>query len=369
MTLDLEDFYFVFGPDESYWFDGPKCCEYGGIPETWDPETRRHVHRLDSLAMGPRGEKFLRFHDRRGREYFELNPALRALHPPLSAHLLASRPHAPRLAFGPPGSAAALAWSDAHVYPHAIPAAAPAGRVLAREILGLGLQQPSGGCCVFDEEGGMWGEGGGGGGWGGRQMVIGGDRDRPRLKHASFGVGWAFFYLAEDGRWWFDGAGCYGALEGVLARLGWGDVQFLALNPYRVEEFFLLLTDHTALFRVPLSSRRALDRALRRHGVCSTPSSFSSLSSSSPSPSPSAFPSSLSALFLSNSSANTHCCCCCGDGRHESSKIHNSRRKHKHKYWKDFASLAGGQVAGHVAGAVVTTVATAVVGSAACSVM
>ncbi|KAI1634658.1 hypothetical protein F4809DRAFT_665324 [Biscogniauxia mediterranea] len=363
MTLDLEDFYFVFGPDESYWFDGPKCCEYGGIPETWDPETRRHVHRLDSLAMGPRGEKFLRFHDRRGREYFELNPALRALHPALSAHLLASRPHAPRLAFGPPGSGSALAWSDAHVYPHAIPAAAPAGRVLAREILGLG---GVGADTVFRSAGGPGVEE-----WGMTGVVTG--ADRPRLKHASFGVGWAFFYLAEDGRWWFDGAGCYGALEGVLGRLGWGDVQFLALNPYRVEEFFLLLTDHTALFRVPLSSRRALERALRRHGVCSTPSS-------SPSPSPSAFPSSLSslsALFLnsnnSSSSANTHCCSCCGggggDGRHES-KIHSSsRRKHKHKYWKDFASVAGGQVAGHVAGAVVTTVATAVVGSAACSVM
>ncbi|KAI0599501.1 hypothetical protein F4775DRAFT_600062 [Biscogniauxia sp. FL1348] len=225
MTLDLEDFYFVFGPNQSYWFDGPKCCEYGGIPESWDAETRRHVHRLDSLAMGPQGEKFLRFHDRDGCEYLELNPPLQTLHPALSAHLLASRPHAPRLAFGPQGTGAALAWSDAHVYPQRIPAGTGAGRVL-----------------------------------------------------------------------------------------------FLALNPYRADEFFLLLSDHTALFRVPLSARRSLERALRRHRVCASPFPLS--------PSP-------------------------------------SRKHKKNKYWKDLASVAAGQVAG----AVVTTVASAVVGSAACAVM
>lgn len=46
-----------------------------------------------------------------------------------------------------------------------------------------------------------------------------------------------------------------------------GRPQFLALNPYYVEEFFLLLSNKTAIFRVPLSYRTALEKALTRHGI------------------------------------------------------------------------------------------------------
>ncbi|KAI5924540.1 hypothetical protein F4810DRAFT_709497 [Camillea tinctor] len=369
MKIDLEDFYFSFGPDGSYWFDGPKCCEYAGIPSTWPPSTRHPVHRLRSLAMGRHGERFMRFRDARGRTYTDVSPSLCARHPPLAAHLHASRSRGPSLAFGPDGHGA-IAWDDDTVYPHAVPAASAAGRVLCREILGLeslstlsyaspppppayssGFHSspcsrppppPYPGPGVVGGDPGAVAAERGAGAW----------RDRPRLKHAALGAGWACFFLAADGRWWFDGAGCYATLERVLAGLRMGDVRFLALNPYRVDEFFLLLADHTALFRVPLSARRALERALRRHGVAAPAFRSADL----PFSIPPAFP----AGALHPSAEN-------GAWAHGGGAVLCKPRKRKH--WKKFASMAAAQVTGQVAGAVVTTVASALVGSAACCVM
>ena len=43
--------------------------------------------------------------------------------------------------------------------------------------------------------------------------------------------------------------------------------KFLALNPFRVGEFFLLLANDTAVFQVPLSYRTKLEQALAEHGI------------------------------------------------------------------------------------------------------
>jgi len=42
------------------------------------------------------------------------------------------------------------------------------------------------------------------------------------------------------------------------------------MNPYYVGEFFLLLKNNTAVFRVPLSYRGDLEDALAQHGITCT---------------------------------------------------------------------------------------------------
>ena len=43
--------------------------------------------------------------------------------------------------------------------------------------------------------------------------------------------------------------------------------KFLALNPFRVGEFFLLLANNIAVFQVPLAYRAKLETALTDHGI------------------------------------------------------------------------------------------------------
>ncbi|MCJ1479570.1 hypothetical protein MMC13_008256 [Lambiella insularis] len=59
----------------------------------------------------------------------------------------------------------------------------------------------------------------------------------------------------------------YDALEEVMGDLRNGDVEFLALNPFRVGEFFMLLADNTAVFQVPLAYKSKLEAALQEHGI------------------------------------------------------------------------------------------------------
>lgn len=44
-------------------------------------------------------------------------------------------------------------------------------------------------------------------------------------------------------------------------------VKTLALNPFRVGKFFLLLANNTTIFQVPLAYREKLETALANHGI------------------------------------------------------------------------------------------------------
>ncbi|KAL8712322.1 MAG: hypothetical protein Q9220_003473 [cf. Caloplaca sp. 1 TL-2023] len=87
------------------------------------------------------------------------------------------------------------------------------------------------------------------------------------LAVVSMGVDFAYFFLQKDGKFWYNLKGNYDALEAIMEDLRAGDIEFLAINPFRVGEFFLLLANETAVFQVPLSHRPQLEAALASHGI------------------------------------------------------------------------------------------------------
>lgn len=93
-------------------------------------------------------------------------------------------------------------------------------------------------------------------------------------RHLSLGAGWAFFFLRPDGRWSLsDPEGCYPTLRAQLDALAvrQGDIEFLALNPFHVDEFFLLLRSNTAVFRVAHGCRADVGDLLAKHGITCGP--------------------------------------------------------------------------------------------------
>ncbi|KAL8950309.1 MAG: hypothetical protein Q9222_003653 [Ikaeria aurantiellina] len=87
------------------------------------------------------------------------------------------------------------------------------------------------------------------------------------LAVVSLGVDCAYFFLKKDGKFWYNLRGNYDALQEIMVDLRAGDIEFLAINPFRVGEFFLLLANNTAVFQVPLAHRSQLEDALAKHGI------------------------------------------------------------------------------------------------------
>ncbi|KAL9001439.1 MAG: hypothetical protein Q9169_000014 [Polycauliona sp. 2 TL-2023] len=87
------------------------------------------------------------------------------------------------------------------------------------------------------------------------------------LAVVSLGVDYAYFFLQKDGIFSYNLRGRYDALQEIMVDLRAGDIEFLAINPFYVGEFFLLLANNTAVFQVPLAHRPKLEAALASHGI------------------------------------------------------------------------------------------------------
>ncbi|KAL2014075.1 hypothetical protein VTN00DRAFT_1600 [Thermoascus crustaceus] len=284
-----DDIYFVFGPNQAYYFSGPKYQRCRGYPKCCQKDDPfSNIQKPHCIAMGGNdGETAMILYKRKdGQNRSVLSGDLVKTHPKLCEWIKEQGRYDCRLAFGPyyQGKQGYMAWkTDNSRKLSLIPRETPAGE--------------------------KW-------------------REVGRLKLATFGVDWAYFFLQTDGIFHYNFMGRYNTLGDIMKnyRLRAGDIKFIALNPYYVEEFFLLLNNSTALFRVPLSYRTALENALTQHGIKIEKALTSQRMEKDP-------------------------------------KI--PQKAKDSKFWEGL----GKHVAGQVAGAVVGQVATALVGAAACTVM
>ncbi|MCJ1286189.1 hypothetical protein MMC26_005534 [Xylographa opegraphella] len=210
----MRDIYFAFGPNRAFIFDGPQSYKCSGIPDAvWDAIGDDKIGQIRCLAMNDHagGEIFLVYEDANGQRWSWINSTMKTESEMLCSELLDEGETKCRVAFGQNGHY--VAWS------------------------------------TFD-------------GW---QNAI--RPGRSRIEVACVGVDDACFVLQTDGKFWYDLRGNYDALDEIMSDLRHGDIEFLALNPFRVGEFFLLLADNTAVFQVPLAYRPKLEAALADHGI------------------------------------------------------------------------------------------------------